>query len=151
MSLDIQHSSIESVFQDAIRFRLWIQLAAEKPSVVAKALANCITEEQYREALDALMPNVVHLADDIVEKLPEQQGYIVNVEGNLRAWFADAEEATTWAMENYYGRWLLSQYSLILKPLFTQEQIDIANAKAAEFMQKFKIGNVENDDNSEGC
>ena len=36
---------------DAELFNVWIMLAASKPSIVAKAIMNCVTPDEYREAL----------------------------------------------------------------------------------------------------
>ncbi|MBN3839300.1 hypothetical protein [Burkholderia sp. Ac-20349] len=41
--------------RDGALFRFWIQMAAEKPATVAKALANCVTAHDYRDSLSRLM------------------------------------------------------------------------------------------------
>jgi hypothetical protein len=37
--------------RDGMLFRLWIKMATVRPSRVAVALARCLTEDDYREAL----------------------------------------------------------------------------------------------------
>lgn len=69
----------------------------------------------------------------------EQDGFLISVMGIGRvAWFADAEQAEQWATENYFGQWLLNEYSIPVKPLFTPEQIAEAQRKGKEMADWFE-------------
>ena len=40
---------------DGIKFRAWVWGASHRPSVVAKALAPCLTVDDYRRAIEGLL------------------------------------------------------------------------------------------------
>lgn len=64
---------------------------------------------------------------------PEMDGFAISVMGRgVVAWFASAEDAENFGHEFYFGRWLMSPYSIPRKPLFTKEQIEEAEKRAAE-------------------
>lgn len=57
-----QHYTEESTINDlcalaldGLRFRIWIDEATHRPGRVAKALADCLTPNQYRTAIDSLI------------------------------------------------------------------------------------------------
>lgn len=54
----------EAVEIDARCFRFWVREAACAPGALAKAISNCITEQDYRDVLIPMM----QAADDAIEK-----------------------------------------------------------------------------------
>jgi len=69
----------------------------------------------------------------------EQEGFLISVLGAGRvAWFADAEQAEEWATANHFGNWLLNEYSIPIKPLFTPEQLQYAREKGDELAKFFE-------------
>ena len=67
----------------------------------------------------------------------EVDGFVIIVGGGIVAWFAYPDQAQEWARDNYFGRWLMTAYSIPAKPLFTDEQIKKAELKAKELTDFF--------------
>lgn len=69
---------------------------------------------------------------------PEMEGFAICVPGRgFVAWFASADDAENFGREFYFGQWLMSPYSIPRKPLFTKEQIEEAEHRAAELSELF--------------
>lgn len=70
-------------------------------------------------------------------------GVVILVNGGIVAWFAYPDQAHEWARDNYYGRWLMTAYSIPAKPLFTDEQIKKAEDEAREWSEFFNSPNAK--------
>jgi hypothetical protein len=65
----------------------------------------------------------------------ELPGFVVVISGTYIAWFQDKDQAAEWARDNYFGQWLLHEYSIPVKPLFTPEEIEAAKKEAQKLYE----------------